>query len=214
MHLMKTTTFAFAGSAMILLSACANPNDGYQNTRTGAGTGALLGAALGAVVSEDKGKGAAIGAVAGGLAGGAYGSMLDKQEAELRNQLGNNVQIVNTGDRLVVTMPQDILFATDSASLRPDLTSDLRTVAQSLNQYPNTTVQVIGHTDNTGTAAYNQDLSQRRAASVASTLINYGVSGARVQAYGRGEDQPRASNLSPEGRQQNRRVDIVILPSA
>ena len=111
-------------------------------------------------------------------------------------------------------MPQDILFATDSASLRPDLTSDLMTVASSLNEYPRTTVQVIGHTDNTGDAAYNQQLSARRASSVANILIQNGVSAGRIQSFGRGEDQPRASNLTPEGRQQNRRVDIVILPTA
>ena len=111
-------------------------------------------------------------------------------------------------------MPQDILFATDSAALRPDLQSDLRTVAQSLLAYPNTTVQVIGHTDNTGDASYNLNLSQRRAASVANVLISQGVPGFRVQTFGRGEDQPIADNLTPEGRARNRRVEIVILPNA
>ncbi|QPM91582.1 OmpA family protein [Pseudooceanicola algae] len=214
MTFLKTSTLAAAGSAMILLAACENPDDGYRNTRTGAGTGALVGGALGAIVSDDQGKGAAIGAILGSAAGAAYGSSLDKQEAALRNDLGNNVQITNTGDRLIVTMPQDILFATDSATLRSDLTADLRTVAQSLNEYPNTRVQVIGHTDNTGDANYNLSLSQRRAASVSNTLISYGVSSSRLQPIGRGEDQPRADNLTAEGRAQNRRVDIVILPNS
>ncbi|WP_163849841.1 OmpA family protein [Pseudooceanicola aestuarii] len=206
---------ALSGAALLALGACAETtaNDGYRNTRGGAGLGALLGAATGAIVSDDKGKGAAIGAVAGGIAGAAYGSFLDKQEAELRRDLGGNVQIVNTGDRLVVTMPQDILFATDSAELTGTLRTDLRTVAASLNQYPQTTVQVIGHTDNTGEASYNQQLSARRANSVASVLLSNGVSSSRVQAFGRGEDQPRASNLTPDGRAQNRRVEIVILPT-
>lgn len=207
---------ALTATALLLTTACTDMamDDGRQKTREGAAGGAVLGAITGAVLSRDKGKGAVIGAAVGGLAGAAYGDYLDRQEAALRSQLGNNVQIVNTGDRLIVTMPQDILFATDSSSLRPDLTSDLVTVARSLNEYPQTTVQVIGHTDNTGDAAYNQQLSARRASSVATVLIQNGVSSGRIQSFGRGEDQPRASNLTPEGRQQNRRVEIVILPTA
>ena len=207
---------AVTASALLLTTACAemNADDGSRNTRQGLATGAALGAVTGAIISKDSGKGALIGATVGAIAGGAYGGYLDKQEASLRNQLGSNVQIVNTGDRLIVTMPQDILFATNSSTLRPDLTSDLRTVARSLNEYPNTTVQVIGHTDNTGDAGYNQQLSARRANSVAAILVQNGVSSGRVQAFGRGEDQPRASNLTPEGRAQNRRVEIVILPNA
>jgi outer membrane protein OmpA-like peptidoglycan-associated protein len=124
------------------------------------------------------------------------------------------VQITNTGDRLIVTLPQDILFATDSASVRPDLQNDLRTVASNLQNYPNSTVQIIGHTDNTGEAAYNQQLSQRRADSVSSVLLGAGVPASRIQAYGRGEDQPIASTLTPERKAQNHRVEIVILPTA
>jgi outer membrane protein OmpA-like peptidoglycan-associated protein len=206
---------ALTATALLLTTACTETqmNDGQQNTRAGVAGGAALGALTGAIVSKDKGKGAIIGATVGAIAGGTYGSYLDKQEAALRGQLGSNVQIVNTGDRLIVTMPQDILFATDSASLRPDLTGDLVAVARSLNEYPATTVQVVGHTDNTGAAAYNQQLSARRANTVASVLIQNGVSAGRVQSFGRGEDQPRASNLTPEGRAQNRRVEIVILPT-
>lgn len=202
-------------AAALVLSACSEVqmNDGRQNTRTGAIGGAAAGAIAGAALSGGSRKGTILGAAIGGVAGAAYGDYLDRQEAALRGQLGSNVQIVNTGDRLIVTMPQDILFATDSASLRPDLQGDLVTVARSLNEYPRTTVQVIGHTDNTGDAAYNQQLSARRANSVASILTANGVSPGRVQSFGRGEDQPRASNLTPEGRQQNRRVDIVILPT-
>ncbi|MBT9383979.1 OmpA family protein [Pseudooceanicola sp. CBS1P-1] len=208
----KKSILGLTGASLLLLAAC-DQNDGYRNTRTGAAAGAGFGAVVGSLLSDDKGKGAAIGAVVGGIAGSAYGNYLDKQEASLRGSLGNDVQIQNTGSQLILTMPQDILFATDSATLRPDLTSDLQKVAQSLNEYPATRVQVVGHTDNTGTAAYNQQLSQRRAASVANTLINYGVSSGRISAFGRGEDQPKASNLTAEGRQQNRRVEIVIIPT-
>lgn len=211
----KSAIAALCGVSLLTLTACAemNQDDGYRNTRQSAAVGAGLGAITGAIIGGDA-KGAAIGGVLGGIAGAAYGGYLDQQEAELRGSLGDEVQIVNTGDRLIVTMPQDILFATDSATLRPDLTSDLRTVAASLNKYPQSTVQVIGHTDNTGDAGYNQQLSARRAQSVASVLIGSGVSSSRIQSFGRGEDQPRATNLTAEGRALNRRVEIVILPTA
>ncbi|MGR3454889.1 OmpA family protein [Pseudooceanicola sp.] len=206
-----SSKFAALGLAALTLAACENPDDGYRNTRQNAGVGALVGAATGAIIGGDA-KGAAIGGIIGGSAGALYGGYLDKQEAELRGSL-NNAQIVNTGDSLVVTMPQDILFATDSATLNPGQTTDLYTVANSLNKYPASRVQVIGHTDNTGAAAYNQQLSERRAQSVAYTLVSGGVSQARITSIGRGEDQPRATNQTAEGRQQNRRVEIVIIPT-
>jgi outer membrane protein OmpA-like peptidoglycan-associated protein len=179
-------------------------------------TGALIGAAIGATKESgsDRLKNAALGAAIGAIAGGAIGNVLDQQAAELRGQVGGNVQIINEGSQLRVVMPQDILFAVDSAVLQPTLVNDLRAVAQSLQKYPNSTVQVIGHTDNTGAAAYNQDLSQRRAGSVAAVLRDYGVPGGRIVAIGRGEDQPVASNLTPEGQAQNRRVEIIIRPTA
>lgn len=205
-----------AAASLLLTTACmqVDPNDGHQKQREGIAAGAAVGAITGAILSRDKKKGAIVGAAAGAVAGGLYGDYLDRQEAALRRDLGNNVEVVNTGDRLIVTMPQDILFATDSAQLRPDLRSDLSTVAASLNEYPASTIQVIGHTDNTGDAGYNQQLSQRRANAVAAVLMNRGVSAGRIQAFGRGEDQPKATNLTPEGRQLNRRVEIVILPTA
>ena len=202
-----------AGAALATTTACSvEPGD---NTRQGALAGAIFGAATGALATDgNKAKGAARGALIGAGIGGAIGYSLDKQEAELRRDLGGNATITNTGDRLIVTMPQDILFATDSATLQPALRNDLRTVSQSLRQYPDSTVQVLGHTDNTGSAGYNYDLSQRRAGAVAAELIAGGVEGSRIQTIGRGEDQPVASNLTEEGRSQNRRVEIVILPSA
>jgi len=142
------------------------------------------------------------------------GNALDRQAADLRASMNNSdVQIVNTGNELIVTMPQDILFAVDSYTVRSDLQTDLRALAQNLQSYPNTTVDVIGHTDNTGDAGYNQGLSARRANAVANVILGAGVSSSRVRAFGRGEDAPIASNLTPEGRQQNRRVEIVIRPT-
>ncbi|MBW4981104.1 OmpA family protein [Mameliella sp. CS4] len=204
--------------AVIGLSACTTgPNDPNAKTKTGAlvgaGVGAVAGRLLGGGDKGERNRATAAGALVGAAAGAAIGNQLDKQEAELRQQMGDNVTIRNTGDRLIVTMPQDILFPTDSANLRPTLVSDLRDVGQSLLAYPNTTAQVIGHTDSDGAAAYNLDLSQRRARSVANVLISEGVPSSRISVIGRGEDQPVASNLTPEGKAQNRRVEIVILPN-
>jgi len=216
--LILAVTGAFA------LSACTDPgqlgvdpNDPNANAKQGALLGAGVGAAMGTLIAGkgNKTEAAIAGAVLGGAVGGLAGNNLDRQEAELRQQLANeDVQITNTGDRLIVTLPQDILFATDSAALRPDLQNDLRTVAGNLQAYPNSTVQIVGHTDNTGDAAYNQQLSNRRADAVADVLLREGVQASRIQAFGRGEDQPIASNLTPEGKAQNRRVEIVILPTA
>ena len=147
------------------------------------------------------------------LAGGAIGGVLDRQAGELRQSLGPDVGVVNTGNEIVVTMPQDILFATDSAALRPDLQSDLRTIAANLQRYPDSVVVVTGHTDSTGTAAHNQALSERRADAVAGVLISSGVPARRIQAVGAGQTQPIASNGSASGRAQNRRVEITIRPT-
>ena len=178
----------------------------------GAGIGAVFGALKGDD-TNDRLRNAAIGAALGGSIGAVGGNYLDRQEAELRQSLGNNAGIVNNGQNLTVTLSQDILFGVDSSAVSVASQSDLRAVSQSLNNYPNTTVNVIGHTDSTGDAAYNVGLSQRRAQAVASVLVNSGVSGSRVVAIGRGEDQPVASNQTADGRAKNRRVEIVITPT-
>ena len=192
-----------------------NPNDNRNANRgaaIGAGLGALAGIASGDTVEERR-RNAVLGTIVGGVAGAAIGNQLDRQEEELRQQLGGNVGIVNNGQNLTVTLPQDILFAFNSTEVSGGARSDLFTLANSLQRYPNTTVNVIGHTDNVGGAAFNLDLSQRRAQAVSSILINAGVSPNRIRSLGRGEDQPVATNLSPEGRQANRRVEIIITPN-
>lgn len=204
-----------ATAALAVLAGCTDPNTGDWNRQ---GTGALTGAAAGAVIGRNVGGGdrtrnAILGAAAGALAGGVIGTQLDRQAQELRRDLGGNVGVVNTGNEIVVTMPQDILFAVDSASLRPDLRRDLQTVAGSLQSYPDTTVIVTGHTDNTGSAAYNQTLSERRAGAVAAELIQSGVASRRIVTRGAGLTQPIASNETAAGRAQNRRVEIVIRPN-
>ncbi|MEM1079100.1 MAG: OmpA family protein [Pseudomonadota bacterium] len=193
----------------LTLSACTVSEDN-SNLATGAAIGGLIGAAIGAGESRDK---ALVGAVLGAGVGAAIGDALDRQARALEEDLNNDaVKIVNTGSELIVTLPQDILFAVDSTVVQPTLQADLTALAGNLLEYPETTVQVIGHTDNTGSAAYNQDLSQRRANAVSTILLQNGVPASRVVSLGRGEDQPVASNLDAAGRALNRRVDIVITP--
>jgi outer membrane protein OmpA-like peptidoglycan-associated protein len=217
-----THPLLLASAGALALAACTptyqDTGDPRQRTKESAAIGAGLGALAGMALTpggKNDATDALLGAAVGAGIGTAIGSRLDRQAAELRQDFASGqISVVNTGDSLVVTMPQDILFATDSAAVRPDLQSDLRVLARSLNDYPDTTVEVIGHTDNTGTAAYNQDLSARRAGSVSAVLTAAGVSPARIRSYGRGEEQPIASNLTPEGRAQNRRVEIIIRPRA
>lgn len=212
-------SLAVALSGVMVLTACetmTDPNNPNRNTQQGAAIGAGVGALIGLAAgdnADERRNGAIVGALVGGGIGGIAGADLDRQEAELRQQLGSNARIVNTGDQLVVTLPQDILFATGDATLTGALRTDLNALARSINNFPNTTVNVIGHADNTGGAAFNQDLSARRAQAVSSQLISSGVAPSRIRSIGRGEDAPIASNLTPEGRAQNRRVEITITPN-
>ena len=211
------TPLILATISVMSLTAC-DPSTqtvaGGPRATTGAVTGALVGAAIGANASgSSRLAQAAVGGILGAALGGAVGSALDRQAADLQGSVSNQTKIVNNGNSLTVTMPQDILFDTNSAALRPDLRRDLNAVATNLINYPDTTVEIAGHTDNTGTAALNQDLSQRRANAVADTLRAAGVPNRRIVAFGRGEDKPIASNLTPEGRSQNRRVEITIRPA-
>ncbi|MEJ6388123.1 OmpA family protein [Gymnodinialimonas ulvae] len=216
-YLIKPLLLASAGA--LALSGCvsnapltADPN--ANRTRDGAVIGGILGGFLGATADDDnQGRNAILGAAVGAAAGGAIGNALDRQAQDLRGSLNNSqILIENTGSELIVTMPEGILFDIDSAAIRAGLQSDLRALASNLNQYPNTDVIVEGHTDNTGSAGYNQDLSTRRAQAVAGVLLEAGVAPFRVRSLGRGEDDPVATNLTPEGRQQNRRVEVIIRP--
>lgn len=217
MTITKISSVALLG-ASLGLAACTDPatiGTPGSNTQQGAILGGLIGAGVGAIANDsDRGLGAVTGALVGATAGGVIGNRLDAQERELRASLDNNISIVNTGDRLIVSLPNDLTFATDSAAINPTMQADLRDVAQSLVRYPDSTVQVIGHADSDGSAEYNQDLSERRANAVADQIQAGGVPYNRLQVLGRGEDQPVASNLTPEGKAQNRRVEIVIIPTA
>jgi outer membrane protein OmpA-like peptidoglycan-associated protein len=191
------------------IAGCTNM-DGTPN-RTA--TGGLVGAGTGALIGNlfDDGTGAVVGGALGSIAGAAIGASLDRQQRELEQSLGGSgATVVNAGNQLVVTLPEAITFDTGSSTVHPDYVDE---VALSLRDNPNSTVQVIGHTDDVGATAYNQALSERRAAAVATILTSNGVETWRVQPVGRGYHQPVASNDTPGGRSQNRRVEVVITPT-
>ncbi|WP_341366888.1 OmpA family protein [Yoonia sp. BS5-3] len=215
----KRFPLVLAAASLTLVAACdpTGPN-ANENTQQGALIGALGGAAVGALTNNDgtvreRNQAALIGAALGAGVGAGIGNSLDRQAEELRRQLRSDVGVSNNGDNLVVVLSQDLLFATDSTAVSSVSQRELRIVASSLNNYPDTTVNVIGHTDSTGEAAYNQDLSQRRAQAVSSVLFSGGVSPSRVRSIGAGENQPIASNQTASGRQANRRVEIIITPN-
>ena len=213
--LMLATVSALALAGCEAPNPYAYPNDPNARAKNGAITGALIGAGAGAILGRGDTAGQAIaGAALGALIGGAVGNSLDQQAADLRRQIGDSrIIIINQGNNLIVRMPEDILFATNSDRVRAPLRNDLQAVAENLLNYPGSTIQVIGHTDDTGTAQYNLGLSQRRAGAVAGVLIGDGVPPQRIQTIGEGESNPIASNATAAGRAQNRRVDIIIRPN-
>ncbi len=217
-HMLRLIGMAALGAA--LLAGCTtDPYTGEEkvaNTVIGGLGGAAAGAAVGAIggaIAGDAGKGAAIGAAVGGIAGLGIGAYMDKQEAELRRRLkGTGVRIARDGNDIRLVMPSDITFDVDKAEIRPEFYRTLNAVAIVLNGFPETDVVITGHTDSTGSAAYNQRLSERRALAVARYLQAQGVDPRRIEARGMGESMPIASNATPEGRAQNRRVEIRIRP--
>lgn len=205
-----------ASAAVLTLASCTDPavvtGTSYSKEKNGAMIGGLLGGLVGATKG---GKEAVIGAAAGAIVGTAIGGALSDQQKDLEDTISNSeIDIVNTGTQLIVVMPQGLLFDSDSAAVKSGLNGDLAALATNLQNYPNSTVTVNGHTDNTGTAEHNQALSQRRADSVKASLTSGGVPSARISAIGKGEDSPVASNLTEEGKAANRRVEIVIIPNS
>ena len=205
--------------ALVFLAGCSttNPFTGegeWSNASKGAAMGALAGAAVGALSgSEDRGKRALIGAGVGALAGGAVGTYMDRQEAKLREQLaGTGVSVTRQGDNLILNMPGNITFASSSSDIRSDFYDVLNSVVLVLNEFDKTLIQVIGHTDSTGSLAFNKGLSERRGSSVGQYLISQGVNRMRVDPMGFGPDHPVASNSTPEGRSLNRRVELRLVP--
>jgi outer membrane protein OmpA-like peptidoglycan-associated protein len=208
-------------SAAILLQACTTVDPYTREEKTasatkGAAIGAAVGAILGIATSKDKKhrkeralKGAGIGAIAGG----GVGYYMDVQEAKLRQRLENTgVSVTREGDNIILNMPSNITFAVDRSDVNPNFVDVLGSVALVLKEYKSTMIEVAGHTDSTGSDSYNQMLSQQRAQAVSNVLISDGVQPVRIDTVGYGESRPIASNNTAEGRQQNRRVELTLLP--
>lgn len=208
-------------TAMVFVSGC-KTLDAYTREEQTSGTtkGALIGAGIGAVVglisgddAVERRQHALIGAGIGALAGGSIGYYQDKQEAALRAELeGTGVSVTRMGDNITLNMPGNVTFATDSSDLSPAFFDVLNSVGKVLAEFEQTVVEVAGHTDSTGTNAYNQSLSERRSDSVSSYLKSQGVIPARLITLGMGETHPVADNGTIDGRQLNRRVEITMVP--
>ncbi len=203
------------------LQACTTVDPYTREEKTasatkGAAIGAAVGAVLGIATSKDKKKRkerALKGAGIGALAGGGVGYYMDVQEAKLRQQLENTgVSVTRSGDNIILNMPGNITFAVDRADVNPGFVDTLGSVALVLKEYKSTMIEVAGHTDSTGSDAYNQRLSQQRAQSVSSVLVANGVQPIRIDTVGYGESHPIASNATAAGRQQNRRAELTLLP--
>ncbi len=209
-------------AAMLGATACTT-TDPYSstpvrnNTGTGAIAGALGGAVLGYLTNTSDGeqgrRNALIGAGVGALGGAAVGNYMDRQQRAMEAELsGTGVGVARQGDNLVLRMPSDVTFAVNQSNIEPRFDAVLRDVAAVLEEYDRSLVDVVGHTDSSGGDAINQPLSERRALSVADALIRNGVQRERLFVAGQSSRVPVASNATPEGRAQNRRVEILIRP--
>lgn len=209
---------ALVSGALAVSGCTTNPYTGEREagkSGIGAGIGSLVGAGVGALSSskKDRGKGALIGAAAGAALGGGVGYYMDVQEAKLRDKMrGTGVSVTREGDNIVLNMPNNVTFDSNSSNLKPAGANTLTGVSMVLKEYPKTAVNVVGYTDSTGTRALNMRLSQQRADSVASALIVQGVASNRLRTQGAGPDNPVASNSTEAGKAQNRRVEITLSP--
>ncbi len=197
----------------LLLSACAT-NDPHQRAKIGAATGAVLGAVIGNQAGGTKTR--VGGAVAGAAAGAAIGNYMDKQQHEMEEKLAaeqqkKEIELVRVNENTIkLNLNSEVSFDTNSADLNPGFHTSLNKIASVISEYQQTSVRVIGHTDSRGSDLHNQQLSEKRAESVSSYLALKGVEFGRITVEGRGESSPRATNDSDFGRQQNRRVEIIL----
>lgn len=206
----KTKLALICAAAVFTLSGCATAN----NTQRGAAIGAVVGAVAGKATGDHDKSRYLWGAVVGAIAGTAIGNYMDKQEEALREQLSDTgVDIVREGDNLRLVMPSSITFATNSATVSPEIAPILQDVALILNEYDKTTLVISGHTDDIGSEEYNFSLSERRALSVKNQLIGYGVNTQRITTVGMGESAPKLPNTSDANRLENRRVELSIYPN-
>lgn len=217
MKIRRVLVSSLCAVSLVSLSACVtDPNTGEKKvsrTAIGGVGGALGGMLLGGLIGGKTGR--ILGAGIGGIAGAAVGYSMDKQIKQLRESTaGSGVDVTPTdnGSAILVNLPNGVTFDTDSSAIKPTFRDTLDKVAQSLTQYPDSLIDVYGHTDSTGSDAYNQALSERRARAVADYLTSRGVSYSRIRSQGFGETQPVASNDTEAGRSANRRVEIKIVP--
>lgn len=192
---------------VLVLTSCSTWNNLTKGTVIGATAGAAVGAAAGAYFGDTT-KGAIIGAAVGGATGAIIGRNMDKQAEELAKM--EKARVERIGEGIAISFESGLLFATNSAELQSTARQNLTTLASSLKNYPNSDVLVVGHTDATGSAEYNQTLSERRAASAKAFLMSQGIAESRIKAEGRGLREPIADNGTVEGRDANRRIEIAI----
>ncbi len=217
--MIKPLASAFMAFALVACSTI-NPYTGEKKTShavKGTTIGAAAGAVLGLAVGKDadsRRKYALIGATAGAATGAGVGVYMDVQEAKLRQELeSTGVSVIRDGDNIILSMPGNITFASDSAALYDGSREILNSVSKVLKEYKKTNIAVAGYTDSTGQASYNQLLSEKRARSVADVLLDFGVDRNRVYSQGFGIQNPIASNSTVEGRAQNRRVELALVPT-
>lgn len=215
MTLLKSAAVIATASALALSGCVTNPHTGQQNvSKTAAYStiGAVTCGIIGAITHGSKG--ARNSALACGAVGAGVGGYMDYQESKLRESLnGTGVEVSRSGNQIKLTMPENVTFPTNSYHLSPQAQMSLDKAAQTLAMYIDTTIVVVGHTDNTGNEGINMPLSYNRAQAVANYLNSRGVASSRMNVAGRAATQPIASNSTPEGRAQNRRVEILISPS-
>lgn len=216
-----TTRLAATATAAVLVCGCAADGSGMTETGQGASLGGAAGALAGALIgslSADAGKGALIGAVGGALAGGMVGAYMEEQRRDFERALGPEIArgMIRVqalpNDELLVSMTGATTFEVDSDRIKTGFYGTLDTISAIIRRYGKTQLIIQGHTDDTGTAAYNQQLSEARADAVARYLIGRGVLPQRIRALGYGEERPIASNATERGRRLNRRVDLLIVP--
>jgi outer membrane protein OmpA-like peptidoglycan-associated protein len=201
-----------SAAALVLTTACADMSERQQGTAKGAGIGAIAGAVLSSATGGNAGTGAVIGGALGAVGGNLWSKkMEDRRAAMERATQGTGVEVTRTADnKLKINVPSDVSFGVNSATIRPELRSVLDPFAASLQNDPNARIEIIGHTDSTGSDAVNNPLSEERARSVRDYLSSHGVAASRIQTAGRGEREPLADNSTEAGRARNRRVEIFL----
>lgn len=214
MNIQQITTVSVLSLALLFagsITGCDNLNRTTKGTVIGAGAGAGIGALAGKALGSTA-KGALIGAVVGGAAGNIIGHKMDEQAAELEQSL-KDAEIQRVGEGIAITFDSGLLFEFDSSVLQSSSKDNLDQLSNSLKQYPDSDIIIVGHTDSRGSESYNRTLSNQRSDAAKSYLVSKGVPDSRIQAQGRGELEPIADNSLESGRDQNRRIEVAIIAS-